>query len=123
MKKFGLVVILVSSTALLAGCSDGISDPVDMPNDPLTQQLVGKTLTNQSTKIQLQEGNMMTGRTGPSNEVAIDGTWQIREGRFCRTLTSPPQLAGTECQDISIDGDTVTFDTPRGQQTYIISES
>ena len=121
MKILGIA--LVAASVVLVGCGDRISDPVAMPNDPLTQQLVGKTLTNQSTRLQLQEGNMMNGRTGPNNEVIIDGAWQIREGRFCRTLTSPAQLAGTECQDVNIDGDTVTFDTSTGPQTYIISDS
>lgn len=95
-----------------------------MPADVLTQQLVNKTLTSTGSTISLLEGNRLIGRAGPGNQsVNIAGAWQIREGRFCRTLTEPSQLAGTECQDISIDGDSVTIDGVNGPVTYIMSDT
>jgi hypothetical protein len=121
MKSFGIAVF--SASLLLAGCGNSIPDPAPMPLDPLTQQLVGKTLTNESTKVQLQEFNKLSGRTGPNSDIVIDGAWQVRRGQFCRTITAPEQIAGTECQDVVIDGQTATFKTSRGDQTFIISDS
>lgn len=113
-------IIAATSAALLVAC--GQSEP-EVAADPITQALVGKTLTSGAAVIQLQEFNKMVGRAGPNGDVLLDGAWEIREGQFCRTLTQPPQLAGTECQDVTLDGDTVTFATSRGDQTYIIADS
>ena len=114
---------LIASAVLLAACADSTPTPPPTPTDPVTAALVGKTLTSGSAKLQLQEGNKMVGRAGPNGDVPIAGAWEIRDGKFCRTLTSPPQLAGTECQGVVIDGETATFSTPRGVQRYIIADS
>ncbi len=121
MKKLSLS--LVACCSMLAACGDSYSDPAPMPLDPVSQQLVGKRLTSTGMTLQLQEFNKMTGRAGPSGNVLIDGAWQIREGRFCRTITAPAQMAGTECQDISIDGNTATLAGRDGPTTFIIEDS
>ena len=120
MKK--LSIVLVSSAVLLAACGYRTPTPT-APQDPITQALVGKTLTSPGSKIQLQEFNKMVGTAGPNGNEIIDGAWEIRNGEFCRTLTSPAQLAGTECQDITIDGDTATIVGRNGPVTYIIADS
>lgn len=120
MKK--IAAALFASAVVLSACG-GTPEPAPMPADPLTQQLVGKTLTNQNTKIQLQEFNRMIGRSGPAGDVIIDGFWEVREGRFCRTLTLPEQIAGTECQDVTIEGETATFQTSSGPVSYILADS
>ncbi len=119
---FRTTIALVAAAGLLAACGGTTSAP-PAPSDPVTQALVGKTLTSGNAKITLQEYNKMVGVGGPFGAVPIDGAWEIRDGQFCRTLTAPPQLAGTECQDVVIEGDTVTFTTSRGAQTYIIADS
>ncbi len=94
-----------------------------MPSDPITQQLVGKRLSSTGMTLQLQEGNRMVGSAGPSGNVKIDGAWEIRDGRFCRTITAPAQMVGTECQDISIEGETATLVGRDGPTTFIIEDS
>ena len=56
-------------------------------------------------------------------DVLIDGAWEIRQGKFCRTITAPAQMIGTECQNISIDGDTATLTGRDGPTTFIIEDS
>ncbi|MEP1354484.1 MAG: hypothetical protein ABJX32_16585 [Tateyamaria sp.] len=121
MKK--LSIVLFASTAMLAACGDGYSDPASIPLDPISQQLVGKRLVSTGMTLHLQEGNRMAGRAGPSGDVNIDGAWQIREGKFCRTISEPVQMVGTECQDISIDGETATLVGRDGPTTFIIEDS
>lgn len=118
-----LSIALVACCALLAACGDRSSGPAPMPLDPVSQQLVGKKLTSTGMVLQLQEGNRMVGSAGPSGNVKIDGAWEIREGRFCRTISAPAQMAGTECEDISIDGDTATLVGRDGPTTFIIEDS
>jgi len=121
MKK--LSIALIASAALLTACGDRYSDPAPMPLDPISQQLVGKKLTSTGMVLQLQEFNKMAGRAGPNGDVLIDGAWEIRQGKFCRTITAPAQMIGTECQDISIDGDTATLVGRDGPTTFIIEDS
>ena len=121
MKK--LSIIFAASAALLTACGDRTPAPAPMPLDPISQQLVGKRLSSTGMILQLQEGNRMAGRAGPSGDVLIDGAWQIREGRFCRTITAPSQMAGTECGDISVDGNTATIAGRDGPTTFIIEDS
>lgn len=118
-----LSIVLVACGSLLTACGDRYSDPAPMPLDPISQQLVGKKLTSTGMILQLQEGNSMVGSAGPNGDVKIDGAWQIREGQFCRTITAPTQMAGTECQDISIDGETATLMGRDGPTTFIIEDS
>jgi len=121
MKK--LSIALIASATMLAACGDRYSDPAPMPLDPISQQLVGKKLTSTGMVLQLQEFNKMAGRAGPNGDVLIDGAWEIRQGKFCRTITAPAQMIGTECQNISIDGDTATLTGRDGPTTFIIEDS
>lgn len=118
-----LSIALVACCSLLAACGDRYSDPAPMPLDPISQQLVGKKLTSTGMVLQLQEFNKMAGRAGPNGDVLIDGAWEIRQGKFCRTITAPAQMIGTECQDISIEGDTATLVGRDGPTTFIIEDS
>ncbi|MGA9434656.1 MAG: hypothetical protein WBV62_10525 [Roseobacter sp.] len=65
----------------------------------------------------------MVGAAGPNGNEITDGAWEIRNGKCCCTLTTPAQLAGTECQDITIDGETATIVGRNGPVNYIIADS
>ncbi len=121
MKK--LLIASIASASMLAACGDTMSTSAPMASDPITEQLVGKRLTSTGMILQLQEGNRMAGRAGPSGNVLIDGAWEIREGRFCRTITAPAQMVGTECQQITLDGETATLVGRDGPTTFIIEDS
>lgn len=121
MKK--LLIASIASATLLAACGDTMTSSAPDSMDPITAQLVGKRLTSTGMTLQLQEGNRMAGRAGPNGDVLLDGFWEIREGQFCRTVTAPAQMAGTECQDITIDGETATLVGRDGPTTFIIEDS
>jgi hypothetical protein len=118
-----LSITLVACCSILAACGDSYSTPSPMPSDPISQQLVGKRLTSTGMTLHLQEGNRMVGSAGPSGNVKIAGAWEIRDGRFCRTIKAPAQMVGTECQDISIEGETATLVGRDGPTTFIIEDS
>lgn len=43
------------------------------------------------------------------------GTWTWVDGFWCRSITSPPKIAGDDCQVIEIAGDQVRVTRKRGQ--------
>lgn len=119
-----ITAALIASAVVLSACGGSNSAPPPAPSDPITQQLVGKVLQGTDLTLRLQEGNRLAGSAGSGTAtVPIDGAWEIRDGRFCRTLSAPSQLAGTECQDIVIEGETATLQTRNGPRTFIISDS
>jgi hypothetical protein len=121
MKK--LFIGLAAAGSLLAACDTMAPTPASSgAQDPITAALVNKTLRSTNTTLRTNEGNRLRGLSGPSGTIPISGAWEIRNGQFCRTLTDPPQMAGTECNDITIDGETATISGPRGTETYIISD-
>lgn len=68
--------------------------------------LAGKTLVMGAASFTLARNGAMTGTTGKD---PIDATWTVRDGKFCRTIRAPKQLAGTQCQSFEIKGGKVTF--------------
>ncbi|WP_170606151.1 hypothetical protein [Ruegeria arenilitoris] len=120
MRDFSFVCF--ASIFFITGCTTNTQTP-DAAQDPLAVALTGKVLTRGNTEVRVMENKKLVGTTGPNGEVIISGAWEVREGQFCRTLLSPPWLGGTECQDVTIEGDTATFSTSRGEITYAISDS
>jgi hypothetical protein len=105
----------------LSGCmqTGGMASGDMGEMDPLTAQLSGKTLTNENGTIVLGADGSMSGAI-PAGEVA--GAWTVRNGQYCRTLTAPARFAGTLCQEVRFNDDTVTFvGGVSGDSTYTMS--
>jgi hypothetical protein len=50
------------------------------------------------------------------------GAWTVRNERFCRTITQPARLVGTECQDVTFNDDgSMTIDGVNGPVTWTLS--
>ena len=111
--------ILAASALALAGCVQTTGTaPTDA--DPLTAALAGKTLVNDRGQIAVNTDGTLTGTVGGGSE-SFEGAWAVRDGRWCRTITSPARVAGTACQDATLNGDgTVTIDGVNGPVTYEI---
>jgi hypothetical protein len=89
--------------------------------DPLTARLSGMTGMHESgTVVTLQEDGRVTGQT--QNGEAIVGTWDVRNGRYCRTLTAPESLASTNCQDVEFDGNNVHFIRDDGTSSTFVMQ-
>ena len=102
---FKLFTCTAIASIVLSGCM-ATTPSEDM--DPLTARLSGQTGVHDSgTTITLHEDGRLSGQN-PSGD-AIVGVWTVRDGRFCRTITAPDRLAGTNCQDVEFNGNEVTF--------------
>ncbi|MDD9718820.1 hypothetical protein PVW48_18835 [Dinoroseobacter sp. PD6] len=100
----------------LAGCTAqdlGLAPPED---GPITRALAGKTLTLDGAP----EFQVTFAKDGTISGFA-EGRWSVTDGAYCRTLTGPPGMAGTECPVTELSGDTVTFTSSTGRSTWRIS--
>ncbi|MGH1356991.1 MAG: hypothetical protein ACRBBS_18225 [Thalassovita sp.] len=83
----------------------------------LVAALSGKTITHTQNKsqIKINADGTMVGK-------GVKGTWKIKGRKWCRTLTEPKQFAGSECQKVDLDGNTITFYSKSGRtNTYTIN--
>ncbi len=72
------------------------------------EQVAGKTLTGaDKSKFENSADGSLTGVTGKGD--ALSGTWEIKDGKWCRTIKEPARLAGSACQTASIKGGTFTL--------------
>ncbi|MEM1287432.1 MAG: hypothetical protein AAGH60_03685 [Pseudomonadota bacterium] len=78
------------------------------PASDLGEALSGTVLKGEGVTVRINEDGTLGG--------FVQGTWEIANetGKFCRTITAPFYVAGTECQDVSIDGSTAQFTTESG---------
>jgi len=74
--------------------------------DPLTAAVSGKTLVAGETSIYVNPNRTLSG-TGPAG--AVEGTWEVRNGQWCRNITAPAAWAGSRCQDAQLSGNTVSL--------------
>ena len=113
----------VAVAVLLAGCqmtdqqstAQTNAEPMieDAESGSLMSQLSGKTLALNDLRFTLHEDGRLTGNDGTV------GTWETRDGKYCRTITVPEKWKGTECQTVTIVGDQITFVSPTGRtNTY-----
>lgn len=93
MKGMALGLMLV---ALMAG-------PV---RADLAGDLAGRTLTTKGATVVLGADGTMSGKVGKE---ALAGSWSVRKGQFCRTITAPGRLAGAACQDAVLEGGRLTI--------------
>jgi hypothetical protein len=95
MKK----TILLLAAALLA--------PTLALAEITADQIAGKTLTLRKNVFVVGTDGSLTGKT--EKDETLVGTWEVKKGRMCRTITEPARLAGSACQSASIKGKTLTL--------------
>lgn len=101
--KLSIIGSILLTGMILSACeSVAESSTADTKNQRLTAALSGKTLVNAKGNIEVGSDGSLRGRN-------VEGTWEVRDGKWCRTLTKPERFAGTACQKVQLDGDTVTF--------------
>ncbi len=77
-------------------------------DDPVTAAISGRTLVQGNNRLLLSSNGQLSGTLANGDEV--EGAWTVRDGSYCRTLTSPERHAGTECQQAELGDGTVSFD-------------
>lgn len=81
---------------------------------PAWLSIIDKTIVSGDT-------NLVLGSNGALVGDGVEGVWEERDGKFCRTLSKPERLAGTECQVVTLSGNEVTFESPSGRtSTWVV---
>ncbi|MEM8956460.1 MAG: hypothetical protein AAGC86_01475 [Pseudomonadota bacterium] len=88
--------------------------------DPVTEALAGKTLVAPGQNITTHADGTLTGKVGENLDIDLIGTWEIRDGQWCRTLSQPAAAAGSACQDITLGDGVVTIVGSRGPVEFAI---
>jgi len=100
-----------------------MQDQATVQMEPLTVAAVsGKTVTAGDTTIYVNPNGTLSG-TGPAGSIA--GTWEIRNGQWCRAITAPQAWVGTQCQDAQLTGNNLTLSNAAGTAmvNWTITES
>lgn len=104
---------LVAAGFILIACTETTT----APTDPITARLAGNTLFNDNLRFTTNEDGSLVGTTAGGENIA--GTWAVRDGKWCRTLSEPERLVGSACQDITLNDDgTVTIVGVNGPGTF-----
>jgi hypothetical protein len=75
----------------------------------LASDIAGRTLVQGKSRIEMNADGTMTGMIGKTGKEALSGTWSVRKGKLCRTITAPERLAGSECQTAVLQGSKLTI--------------
>ena len=106
-----LTILTIPALTILAACATSSADV-----DPLIAPIVDKTLTNSENGMTVVLGSDGSVKGG-NGDVTIEGAYEMRDGKYCRTLTLPESFAGTECQNVTITEDSVEFESPSGRRS------
>lgn len=118
--KNKLTLSMCFSAMLVGGC---MQDQATVQIEPLTvADVSGKTVTAGETSIYVNPNGALSG-SGPAG--AIEGTWEIRNGQWCRTITAPEAWANTRCQEARLTGNILTLPNADGTAmvNWTITES
>lgn len=74
----------------LAACAD---------QTPLEQAVSGKSFIAPNGEFKAKDNGELVGTVGGEE---LLGAWEDRDGRWCRTITTPVTIAGTHCSDVVI---------------------
>lgn len=107
--KMKTKLLLTAPFVLLAACQSTGMDKSPSAAKALLGPALDRPLTaGESTFILHSDGRLAGDATG---------TWTVENGKYCRTVVAPAKWAGSQCQDVSIDGDQITFARPDGSAT------
>ena len=113
MKHF----ILLSTLCLATACAE-TTTTAPAAVDPITAAVSGKSLVNGDAIFNVGSEGSLTGTNGTADFV---GTWEVRDGKWCRTFSEPANFAGSACQEAVLGDGTITITGERGPITWTIS--
>lgn len=70
---------------------------------------------NENGVFNILPGGSLTGRLNQT-QGDVTGTWEIRNGQWCRTIAEPMELSGTQCQEMTLTQTEVVLTRPDGVQ-------
>lgn len=122
MPRSTLLAVTFAAATVIAGCTPSATTQAPATGaaaEGLQATLSGRTLSNDNGEINLGTNGRMSGTV---RGAPFAGAWTVRNEQFCRTITQPARVAGTECQDVTFNDDgTVTIDGVNGPVTWALS--
>ncbi|MBT8152501.1 hypothetical protein KMP13_01030 [Epibacterium ulvae] len=108
MKNFAIA-------SALALCLTSLNPAPGFASDDAAKAAVaGKTITSGKAVLKVRKNGRLTGKVGPNGDVTFEGAWDIRNGKWCRTITEPASFAGTECQAMTLGDGVITISGRNG---------
>ncbi|WP_299936748.1 hypothetical protein [uncultured Pelagimonas sp.] len=94
--------LLPAAALALSACQMSVTDE-PLPNNP--EALIGRTLVHEDGNLTINPDGTLGGD--------IEGTWEIRNNQWCRTITKPERFADSKCLDVRVTGNNaqITRDT------------
>lgn len=108
-------IFTIASLIAVTACAE-----VRTTSDPITQAVSGRTLVAGETRLAVGANGALVGALASGD--TLSGTWRIKGGQWCRTLTLPVRFSGPEvCQDAALtDGQLVIIGSNGSPTTYTI---
>lgn len=108
-------ILAMASLTAITACAEVTTTP-----DPITQAVSGRTLIAGETRLTAGANGALIGTL--ANGDTLSGSWRIRGGKWCRTLTQPARFGGPEvCQDAALtDGQLVVIGSNGSPTVYTI---
>lgn len=98
------IALKVGAVLALAAC---VPAPRAQGDRAIYEALANRTLVLGTSTLNLAADGRLDGVSVDGLPVA--GTWAVRDGLWCRSLTQPALVAGTACERPLFEGDRVTF--------------
>ncbi len=110
--------ILPSAAAALALCLAATAaqgfERID-GKDEFMRVVDGKDLRITGIRVNVTRNGEITGR---AFGMGVKGEWNWQDGFFCRTLFWGKRDLGQNCQKVSVQGNTIRFQSDRGAGEY-----
>lgn len=68
--------------------------------------LAGKTLASKTGTFVLAPDGALSGDVKGK---PLTGVWSVKQGKFCRTIKTPAEFAGKQCQAMEMKGNKLTL--------------
>ncbi|NNG06026.1 MAG: hypothetical protein HKM95_18240 [Inquilinus sp.] len=112
-----LLVWAIAAALLSAGCALAPRTPIATAED-FRARVVDRPLEGGEgwNRLVIQSDGTMTGLR--ADGATLSGSWTFENGYFCREAIVDGASLGTDCQTVSIDGDSAVFhrDGGRGER-------
>lgn len=109
------VLIYCTIAALLsAGCASDMRTPITTA-DVFHEAIVDRPLAGGErwTQITIKSDGTMAGLH--ADGAILTGSWAFENGSFCREAIVDGASFGSDCQTVSVDGDSIIFGRNRGR--------
>lgn len=112
---------MVKFISLVLGFMISLSAGAFANDAEIAAKFSGKNLTGNGVDMNINSDGTFTGKVGKNLDQDFAGTWEIKNGQWCRTISTPDRFKGSACQDLTFNGDgTVTIDGRRGPAKYAL---